>query len=230
MFFCPTPILLVIDNALDHGFYRPCDHWSSAAGRTLDSVHPPSGQALPDCDAYSHVILSGSEASILQRAEWAEEEARWIAEAAKASTRLLGSCWGHQLLAVALAGPQAVQRSESPEVGWLQIWPQGRDPLLPVDPFWCFSSHFDEVRPDAAAELRILPRSAGCSVGAMRWGEQAIWGIQAHPEVDVEAGKAFLEGGATRWKNHRELFEGALAHQPVDDGVASGLLQHFVAI
>lgn len=222
--------LLVIDNALDHAFYRPVEHWSQAAGVQIRSVHLPAGQALPDVDAASHVILSGSEASIIMREPWAEEEARWIQEAVKAGTKLLGSCWGHQLLAVALAGPDAVQRSHSPEFGWLQLNPASDDPLLPRGDFWCFSSHFDEVRADAHPDLRILATSAGCAVAAMRWGSAAVFGLQTHPEVDPPAGQDFLEGCLTRWPAHSKIFEQGLSGPRQDDGVASGIVSRFLAI
>lgn len=220
--------LLVVDNALDHGFYRPLDHWTRAAGFAPVSVHPPGGQPLPDPDAHSHVIVSGSEARITELDTWAVEEARWLAAAVAAGTAVLGSCWGHQLIAVALAGEAAVRASPSPEFGWAEIAVADRGGLLPAGPLAAFVSHFDEVVPGCHPALRPLARSAGCAVQVMRWGEAAVWGVQAHPEVDPATGRAFLTGACALWPQHAARFERGLAGPVKDTRWAGELVARFL--
>jgi GMP synthase-like glutamine amidotransferase len=94
------PNLLILDDALDHQIYQPVEHWKLALGFDPDHIHVPSGEPLPVAGAHTHVILTGSEASILNRASWVDDEIRWVQEAIKQEVRMLGSCWGHQLIAL----------------------------------------------------------------------------------------------------------------------------------
>ncbi len=224
----PSP-LLVVDNALDHGFYRPLDHWTEAAGFRPDCVHPVAGQALPAPGLHRAVILTGSEASICERAPWAEAEAAWVREAAARGARILGSCWGHQLIAYAFAGPGAVRRAPAPEFGWLEVSVEDAGELLPPAGFACWVSHFDEVVPGCHPALCVLARSPGCAVAALRWGVLPVWGVQAHPEVGPEEGRAFLEGSIPRWPAHRADFERALAGPVRDSRVAPLLVSRLLA-
>jgi GMP synthase-like glutamine amidotransferase len=222
--------LLVVDNAIDHGMYRPVEHWAALAGFEPESVYPPGGDALPEPGQHTHVILSGSEASIVERAPWAEEELRWLERVARAGGRVLGSCWGHQLIAAALGGPDCVRRAETPELGWERIAPVPglRDPLL-EGAFDAFVSHFDEVVPGSHPALHVLATSPGCAVQALRWGELPVWGIQAHPEIDPGSGRRFLELGVLRWPEHAARFRAALASPVRDTEQGRALLARFLA-
>ena len=225
----PNAKLLVLDNALDHDFYRPVEHWTAAAGFGPDSLHLPGGDQLPAPDAYSHVIISGSEDTITARPDWAEEQARWLAEAARAGTALLGSCWGHQLIAVALVGPQAVRSSPTPEFGWVRIQVSETAGLLPGGGFDAFVSHFDEVIEGAHPDLRTLAHSPACQVQALRWADAPIWGIQAHPEVDPQTGEGFLRGACGLWPEHAAAFQQGLSGPVLDSRAVKALVQRFLA-
>lgn len=228
---CPTlaPVtLLVLDNALDHGFYRPVEHWARLAGFEPESVHAAGGASLPAPGKHSHVIVTGSEDTITDRPPWAEAEAVWVAEAVRRGARVLGSCWGHQLVAVALAGPGAVRRSATPELGWLTVTVHDGGELLEPGPVDVFCSHFDEVVPACHPDLHVLADSPGCAVQAMRFGTLPVWGIQAHPEVDPDTGRAFLQGGIDRWPAHRARFEQALAAPARDSRIGSALVARFL--
>lgn len=221
--------LLVLDNALDHGFYRPVEHWAQLAGFEPESVHVAGGEPLPAPGAHSHVIVSGSEDTITKRPPWAEAEATWLAAAVDHGARVLGSCWGHQLVAVALAGPGAVRRAATPEIGWLTVKVHQGGGLFEPGPTDMFCSHFDEVVPGCHPDLRVLAESPGCAVQAMRFGELAVWGIQAHPEVDPDTGRAFLQGGMERWPAHRDRFTRALEGPVRDSRIGTTLVRRFLA-
>lgn len=222
--------LLVVDNAIDHGMYRPVEHWAALAGFSPASVYPPGGDALPEPGVHTHVILTGSESSIVERAAWAEAELRWLERAVRAGVRVLGSCWGHQLIAAALGGPECVRRAATPELGWERIAPtQNADDPLIDGAFEAFVSHFDEVVPACRPELRVLAASPGCAVQALRWGELPVWGIQAHPEIDPASGRRFLELGIERWPEHAHRFRAALTSPVRDSGQGRALLARFLA-
>jgi GMP synthase-like glutamine amidotransferase len=225
--------LLVLDNAIDHEMYRPVEHWTCLAGFVPDSVYVPSGAELPPPGAHTHVIVSGSESSIVERAAWVEAELRWVQQAAARGVRILGSCWGHQLIAAALGGPRCVRRSPTPELGWqhIDVLPRkGDEPadLLPCS-FDSFVSHFDEVVPGCHAELRVLASSPGCAVHALRWGDLPVWGVQAHPEIDPQTGRGFLELALRRWPEHAPLFRAALDRPVRDSRIGRALVERFLA-
>lgn len=59
--------LALIDNSIDPDSYPPCAHWGEFLSVPFDSFRAGDGR-LPDLgDGYTHLILTGSEASILER-------------------------------------------------------------------------------------------------------------------------------------------------------------------
>ncbi|MBW2495337.1 MAG: gamma-glutamyl-gamma-aminobutyrate hydrolase family protein, partial [Deltaproteobacteria bacterium] len=62
------------------------------------------GADLPDPRGFAGVVVTGSGAMVSHREPWSERTARWLSEAVKHTTPVLGICYGHQLLAHALGG------------------------------------------------------------------------------------------------------------------------------
>ena len=217
----------IIDNSIDPGLYRPADHWNRYLPRPAD-VFVARTRRLPDPGAYTHVILTGSEASILDRDPWADEEASFVREAFRLGVSLLGSCWGHQLLAYALAGPRHVRRCARPEIGWIRVRADREDRLLgPPGEFYTFSVHYDEVV-DLPAPFVVLASTEACPVQAFRAGERPIWGIQPHPEVDIPTGRRFLGDLVARGFKGRESLLQALASEPRDSGFIRRIVAGFL--
>ena len=218
----------IIDNSIYPGVYDPVAHW----GAHLPDDCPrqafiASLGRFPDPGLFTHIILTGSEASILEPDPWVAEEAGFVREAIGRGRAVLGSCWGHQLLAYALAGPSHVSRAPRPEIGWFPVHVVEGGGLLgaaPADPSM-FSLHFDEVR-DPGERFEVLASSAACAIQAMRLKGKPVWGLQAHPEVDIPTGLKFLgDLVAMGFKGGDELRR-ALASTPRD----SGLIRTIVAL
>lgn len=224
--------VLILDGSLYPEMYRPAEGWRQWLGNTpADAVHLPTGAQVPDLAAYSHLIVTGSEASVVCPQPWFEREADAIRGAVDLGLRILGSCFGHQMLARTLSGPQCVSRSDSPEMGWVQVQWLARDDLLEGlgDRSWMFTSHFDEVR-DMPAPWKPLACSAGCRIAAMRFGDRPVWGIQPHPEITPAEGKVLLEGFARRAPDKAQLVRSALAQPPRDDGAIASIVARFLAL
>lgn len=224
----PDVNLLVVDNALYHDIYRPVEHWAEMAGFEPDSVHVPSGESLPDVDLYSHVIITGCEGSITDLPAWAESEALWLKEVIAAGKAVLGSCWGHQLIAVVFAGLEAVRRATVPEQGWIEISVKNPAELLPPKSFQTFAAHFDEVIAGCHPELRVLASTGNCAVQAARWGDRPVWGIQPHPEITPECGTEFLQKCMTKWPDSEGLYRSALAGPILDSGAGAEITKRFL--
>jgi GMP synthase-like glutamine amidotransferase len=223
--------VLIVDCCIYPDIYRPVDHWRALlGGAPSDAVHLPSGRAVPELAPYTHVVLAGSEASIVRPEPWYEAEAVLVRRAASLGLAVLGSCFGHQMLALALSGERCVRASATPELGWAPVRAVAADPLLVglPDPFHAFVAHFDEVV-DPPPPWRVLAASAGCGVHVMRYGDRPIWGVQAHPEIDPETGRALLEGLAAKAPDRAELVRRALSQEPRDDRVAAEIVRRFLA-
>jgi GMP synthase-like glutamine amidotransferase len=223
-----SPNFLILDNALDHKIYRPVEHWSRALGFVPDHIHVPSGEPLPVVGDHTHVILTGSEASILKRARWAEGEMHWVQEAVKQDVRILGSCWGHQLIAVAQGGPDCVRRAARAEIGWVQVEVLDTGGLLPKSSMGTFTFHFDEVIPGSHPDLRILARNDTCAIQAFRWGDLPVWGIQAHPEIYPEIGRKFLQNASASAPDQAEFFQKVLSCPVNDSGGIDVIIKKFI--
>jgi GMP synthase-like glutamine amidotransferase len=222
--------VLIVDCCIYPDIYRPVEHWRVLLGGVpSDAVHLPSGEAAPDLAAYTHLVLTGSEASIVKPEPWYQVEIDLVRGAAKQGKAMLGSCFGHQMLALALSGLRHVRASATPELGWAAVEVVSEDPLLArlPNPFHAFVAHFDEVH-DPPPPWRVLARSEGCTVQVMRYGDKPIWGVQAHPEIDPENGRALLEGLAVKAPEEAGLVRRALAQTPRDDRVVAEMLRRFL--
>jgi len=223
-------MIAIVDNSIDAEIYNPVGHWSRyLGGRPWRAFVAREGE-FPDPAEFGHIILTGSEASILERDPWVETEAELVRRAAAAGTAVLGSCWGHQLIAYALAGPASVARCPCPEIGWISIRVDKDGDLLgPVGTVHhVFAVHFDEVR-DLPAPFEVLATTEACRVQAFRVGDKPIWGLQSHPEIDIPDGTRTLRDFAARGSRGREACLAALEQEPRDSGLIRRVVTSFLA-
>ena len=227
-----TKRVLILDGSIYPDIYRPADEWRALLGGVpADAVHLPSGEPVPDLAPYTHIIVTGSEASINRPESWFEVEAEVVRRAFELGKPILGSCFGHQMLARALSGPQCTAVSASPEVGWIEVFVLERDALVDglPNPIHMFASHFDEVK-DPPPPWRVLARSSGCAIQIMRYADRPIWGIQAHPEIPPENARRLMEGLLSRTPQMAPLVRPALSQTPRDDGIAAEVVRRFLAV
>ncbi len=218
----------IVDNALDPGVYRPVAHWRRWLDVPAEAYVAREGRFPDLADGVTHLILTGSEASILDRAPWAETEAELVREAVVAGAAVLGSCWGHQLMAYALAGEACVRRAAAPEVGWIPIRVlKGGDVLGAAGMAWTFAVHFDEVA-GLDSRFEVLAETELCRVQAFRFWGRPVWGIQPHPEIDPEEGRATLQAFLAQGFRAGALAEAALRAEPQDSGLIRTIVKAFL--
>jgi GMP synthase-like glutamine amidotransferase len=141
---------------------------------------------------------------------------------------VLGSCWGHQLIAVAIAGPTAVRRAAAPEFGWVELAVNDDGGLFPNTTLQTFTSHFDEVVRDCHPEMSVLATGPNCEVQAAKWGKRPVWGIQPHPEIQPDTGREFLTKALEKWPESSDHLRAALAAPVLDSGAGRLIAQRFL--
>lgn len=225
-----TKRVLIIGGAIDRERYHPFDHWRKLLGNVpSDAVHLPSGEDPPALKTYTHLVVTGSEASAVEPQPWYAVEEAVIREAVDRGMPILGSCFGHQMLVRALSGAEYVQCAEAPEIGWFPIETIAADPILEAfpNPWHAFHVHYDEVV-SPPAPWRVLARSEACSVQVIRYGDRPAWGFQAHPEIQPDKARKLLQTMTARNPAGAEAMREALAQSPRDDGLAQQIVDRFL--
>ena len=227
----PSARVLIVDNSLNRPIYQPACQWRPLLGEVpADVVHIPSGEPIPPLGGYTHVIISGSTASLVDPPDWVATEVALVEEARDRGLAILGSCFGHQMLVYALSGPEFVQRAASPEVGWIAVEMSGEDPLfadLP-NPWHAFAWHYDEVV-SPPEPWRVLGSSSICGVHVIRYGDAPIWGLQSHPETKPCTAKSLLLLDKLFFDWDSEEICAALRQKPRDDEIIRVLMERFLA-
>ncbi len=227
------PRLLILDNAVHRLLFRPPWHWRPyVRDAVAEIVNVPSGRPIPPLDRYTHLLLTGSEASIVEPEDWFESEARAIRVAAELGIPVLGSCFGHQMLVRALSGPEHLVRSDSPEIGWTALQILEVDELLAdvPNPWHTFVFHRDEASFPLPEPWRILARSRRCPTHVIRYGDRPIWGIQAHPELPLAKARLFLGLYLLFAERDRRRLVSAMRRPSQEDRIAGRIVERFLAM
>lgn len=226
--------LLILDNSIDHEIYDPLSHWRRFVDSPFDAFRASKGEFPSGIDGYTHIILTGSEASIMEPSEWLSREEEIVREAVSAGKAVLGSCYGHQLIAKALFGDDAVGKSASPEVGWDYLDIVKSDKILGKKEIRLptFLIHFDEVKDVPKHEAYVLASTPKCHIQIFRLKDKPVWGIQAHPEISVKDGfealRRMIEQSRKEKSPRARLYENALETIPVDAAWFHGFMEEFL--
>lgn len=222
--------LAFVDNSIDSSVYNPEEHWRPYLEIGWDSFRATKHQ-FPDFRKfkYTHLLLTGSEASIVIRDKWVEEEAEIVQEAVERGIPVLGSCYGHQLLAYALLGSSSVRRSTLPEVGWIPVQIVRESRILGRKrQAFSFSVHFDEVV-NLTADFHILASTEICPVQAFQVKDRPIWGIQIHPEINIQNARTILKNLIALKLNNTSIYEKAYHSKPKDSGLIKQIAECFMS-
>ena len=176
-------------------------------------------------DQYDRLILLGSEASTLDEHDWLKPEMDIIQNSIEHGIPLLGICFGHQIIVHTVLGREYIRRRSNPELGWPEIRILKRNKLFRCisSRFFSYSFHFDEVI--KSSTLEILANSDKCNIQAYKLKNKDVWGIQFHPEINLETGAQILREAASifGWNNIEEIIKKAN-----DSNIGSQLLLNFL--
>jgi len=160
---------------------------------------------LPGPDSYSHLILSGSELSASEQNPRDAELCTMIRDFVERGRRVLGICYGHQMIARALVDRPCCRRAETPEFGWKRLRLEPDALFEGIPEMIAVHSHYDEVF-DLPAPLRVIASTDDCAVQAFSHSERPVWGTQFHPEMSFEHGTAMLQDNLRTEARAPELF------------------------
>ena len=221
--------ILFLDNAIEDDVYQPLTYWEPILLYPYDLFRVSAGHWPDGLDSYSHLLITGSTASVLDDTDWMQHEAALIRDAVNKGKVILGSCFGHQMIARSLFGLDAVQRREKPEIGWPDIQILARDALLGEEgcTINAFVFHFDEVCKVPEKHANIIARSADCDILAYKLKNRPVWGIQPHFEMGIVEGIQIIDRAQGDGIPDRQYFFNSVENRPRDSGWIIPLMKMF---
>lgn len=171
--------------------------------RVIEGEYP---QSINECDAY---ITTGSRFGVNDVHEWIKALEDFVIELYQSNKKLVGICFGHQMIAKALGG--VVEKSSK---GWgvgvsttrvqrQQQWMgQGQDEISLV------VSHQDQVM-QLPTDSQVLASSEFCPFYMIQINEHFL-GIQGHPEFSKRYSYDLMQARRSR-----------IPHQRIEAGIES---------
>lgn len=148
--------------------------------------------SIADLHQFSHLLISGSEASALDDNSWDELLVNTIGSFIADKKPVLGICYGHQFLARMIVGKRCLKKREQPEIGWVKIHTYTNELFKDVNDKVSFVLHYDEVT-YLTDDFQIIASSQSCPVHSYQYKDLPVWGIQFHPEYNLEQSREILE-------------------------------------
>ncbi len=223
-----TGTVLAVNLLLQRSGQRSFDESvTAAAGRLgLDcTVVYPAALDTARIQDYSQIVLSGSEASVIEAQSWDQDLHILIDAAAHAETPLLGICYGAQFIARHFGGADAVGRLPVPELGYARIpvpafdadSAAARDAALfegVSDPV-CVEIHYDCIR--RAPTGFIVLSTNDVSIQIIRHEVLPIVACQFHPEMSYGYAEKVFAKLRTEEPRFDEAWRNELERLPVAD-------------
>lgn len=204
--------VLILDYSIDQ-FETALIESCVASEIEMMSLHITCEESFPEDilnQGFTHIIHSGSSLSINDTAPFTVRAIELIRWANHHDIWQMGICYGHQLLALALVGKQAVRSSPNGfEAGWRKVqFSKDAQKLFDIQEFEkVWQHHFDEVIqcPEGSG---ILASNSHSFIQAYINYDEHLLGTQFHPEFDRDKGNVFFRKDRVLLeKNHFNLLE-----------------------
>jgi GMP synthase-like glutamine amidotransferase len=130
---------------------------------------------IDEVDAY---ILTGSKSSVYEDAPWIVQLAKFVRALHSHKKKLVGVCFGHQMVAQALGGETSLSTAGW-SLGVKNTIPTGSN-RLGTEPFNLIYSHQDQITKPVEGTV-VLASTDTCPIAATSLGEHILT-FQGHPE------------------------------------------------
>jgi GMP synthase-like glutamine amidotransferase len=191
------------------------------ATRTYSALAGELPTRPEDHDAY---IITGSPAGVYEDHDWIPPLKSFLREA-KGRAKLIGICFGHQIMAEAFGG-----RVEKSDKGWgvgLHRYETKAAPswMDPVESFAVAVSHQDQVVRQPP-NSQVIASSPFTAYGVLEYQDQPAISFQCHPEFEPGFAQALIETRRDRLPDP----DAALAslNEPDDRGQVRDWLRRFL--
>ncbi len=179
--------------------------------------------SLPDPSAHGAYLITGSPAGVYEPLEWIEPLQQFIRAAER--SKLVGVCFGHQVMAQALGGK--VEKSQN---GWgvglhryrilhSEAWMDGTGSVTVP------ASHQDQVVLQPP-NTEVVAASAFTPFAALAWTDRPAISFQFHPEFSPAFAKALIEKRYDRVPDPERAI--ASLDGPNDSGRVAGWIRRFL--
>ena len=193
-------------------------------GFTVTAFDVEAGKLPASPDAHPAYLVTGSPAGVYDDLPWMAPLKHFL-RSAKGKAKLVGICFGHQIMAEAFGG-----RVEKSERGWgvglqtLEVC--GAAPFLGGEQAVSIpASHQDQivVQPPAS---RVLAANAFSPFGVILYEDQPALSMQFHPEFTPDFAKALIEARRESLPQPDQAL--ASLDQPNDRESVAGWIRRFL--
>jgi GMP synthase-like glutamine amidotransferase len=221
--------ILFLDNSLPDDRYHPFLYWESLLLFPYEVFRVSIGELPHALDSYTHILISGSAASVLEDTDWMQAEVALIQNAVNKGKVILGSCFGHQIIARALFGMDAVRKRENPEIGWPDIQIVSSDTLFGESgrTIHTFIFHYDEVCTVPEEKATIIASSKECDILAFKIKDKPVWGVQTHFEMGIVQSLRYIDKVKGSQVPDKQIFFSDDQYMPKDSGWVIPLMKRF---
>lgn len=168
------------------------DMFDQLLGDTHDSFDVQSLQFPEQAEDYDAYLITGSSAGVYDDLPWIEPAKAFLREA-KGRAKLVGVCFGHQLMAEAFGG-RVIKSSKGWGIGLHRYdVVSGADWMDGAGPVFAPASHQDQVV-EQPPTTEVVLASDFTPFAALAWTDQPAISFQFHPEFDPAYAAALIEG------------------------------------
>ncbi len=185
------------------------------------------GEYPEDIDEVDGYLMTGSKSSVYEDKDWIHQLAEFVRLLDKANKKLVGICFGHQMIAHALGG-----KTEKSDKGWgvarhtAKLTNQAGAYAETGTPFSILVSHQDQVV-EPARGAKVLASSEFCPVAMCQLGQHML-SFQGHPEFMPGYSQELLD--LRRDIYGEDLYQQGVESlsQPLDQAMVAGWIMDFL--